>query len=95
VDISFGPARLAVFVDGCFWHRCPIHYIAPKGNGEWWSRKLATNVARDRRVDELMRNQGWTVLRFWEHDDPDAAADRVAAVVAAARPRTKDRREGP
>lgn len=67
-DILFPSARLAVFVDGCFWHGCPIHYTAPDSNSEFWRRKLQQNRDRDRRVTEQLETQGWTVLRVWEHD---------------------------
>jgi DNA mismatch endonuclease, patch repair protein len=84
-DIVFVGARVAVFVDGCFWHRCPVHGTDPKANGDWWARKLDANVARDRRNDQALRAHGWSVIRVWEHEAPDTAADRVAAVVKADR----------
>ncbi|MEP1123393.1 MAG: very short patch repair endonuclease [Ilumatobacter sp.] len=80
-DIVFGPAKVAVFVDGCFWHRCPEHGTRPKNNQEWWDQKLDANVARDRRVDAELREAGWEVIRFWEHEDPLEAAERTASVV--------------
>lgn len=67
-DILFPSVRLAVFVDGCFWHGCPVHYTAPETNSEFWRRKLCQNLSRDRRVTEELRKQGWTVLRVWEHE---------------------------
>ena len=84
VDIVFARARVAVFVDGCFWHRCPDHSTTPKANGEWWASKLEENVARDRRADIALRERGWTVLRIWEHEDPEVAANRVAVIVRRA-----------
>ncbi len=71
--------RVAVYVDGCFWHRCPpVHATAPpKNNAEWWSAKLTGNVARDRDTDARLAAAGWTVVRIWEHEDPVLAADRV------------------
>lgn len=78
-DIVFTRARIAVFVDGCFWHSCPDHATRPAHNAEWWSEKLAKNVARDRETDQRLTAAGWTVLRFWEHTDPVEAADAVAA----------------
>ncbi len=83
-DISFGPARVAVFVDGCFWHQCPVHATMPKANQAWWSTKLAENVARDRRTDAALRERGWTVVRIWEHEDPDEAASLISGIVRSA-----------
>lgn len=67
-DIVFAAARLAVFVDGCFWHGCPEHYTAPVANSEFWRMKLERNVSRDRSVDRTLATAGWKVLRFWEHE---------------------------
>lgn len=80
-DIIFPRARVAVLVDGCFWHRCPIHRSEPKANALFWHEKLDANVARDRDTDRRMAAAGWTVLRVWEHEAPLEAADRVEAVV--------------
>ena len=77
-DIVFPRARLAVFVDGCFWHSCPLHGSQPKSNGEWWRRKIRQNVERDHDTNERLRNLGWQVMRIWEHEDPETAADRIA-----------------
>ncbi|WP_420810603.1 DNA mismatch endonuclease Vsr [Jiangella asiatica] len=82
-DIVFRKAKLAVFVDGCFWHCCPEHGTKPKANAEWWATKLAANVQRDRAVDAELRAAGWAVIRVWEHEDVLAAADLVAANVKA------------
>lgn len=76
-DIVFTRPRVAVFVDGCFWHDCPIHGSSPKSNSEWWRNKLVANVTRDRDTDERLRAAGWTVVRVWEHEQPDAAADLI------------------
>lgn len=76
-DIVFGPAKVAVYVDGCFWHSCPEHGTRPKANAEWWERKLDRNQERDRETDCVLREHGWKVVRIWEHEDPVAAADRV------------------
>jgi DNA mismatch endonuclease, patch repair protein len=76
-DIVFTRARLAVFVDGCFWHRCPEHAASPTRNAEYWEAKFRLNVERDRRHDQALADAGWTVLRIWEHDAPGAAADLV------------------
>jgi DNA mismatch endonuclease (patch repair protein) len=82
-DIVFGPARVAVYVDGCFWHSCPEHGTRPKTNAGWWARKLDRNQQRDRETDRLLMTHGWTVIRVWEHEDPVAGADRIAATVRA------------
>lgn len=73
-DVVFTRRRIAVFVDGCFWHRCPEHAVQPKSNSEWWAQKLAGNVDRDRRADQCLTDTGWTVVRVWEHEDPIEAA---------------------
>jgi len=67
-DFVFGKARVAVFVDGCFWHGCPRHFNTPASNRAFWKKKLAANKARDRRVSRELRNLGWRVVRIWEHD---------------------------
>lgn len=74
VDIGWKTIRLAVYIDGCFWHGCPEHFIAPKSNGEWWQTKLQSNRQRDQRTNALLRHYGWTVLRFWEHEPPEEVA---------------------
>jgi DNA mismatch endonuclease (patch repair protein) len=76
-DIVFTRRRVVVFVDGCFWHGCPLHATEPKNNAEWWREKLAANMARDRRHDEELTSAGWTVLRIWEHENADVAIRRV------------------
>jgi DNA mismatch endonuclease (patch repair protein) len=80
-DLTFASSRVIVFVDGCFWHRCPEHKTAPKRNGAWWSAKLTRNVERDRETDAHLAELGWSVVRIWEHEDPECAADRVEAAV--------------
>lgn len=77
VDVCFTRVRVAVFVDGCFWHGCPEHQHMPKRNTDYWVPKLAANVERDRRVDLALAKDGWVVLRVWEHEDPMDAADLV------------------
>ena len=84
-DITFTRARIAVFVDGCFWHACPLHGSMPKRNGDWWAEKLKRNIARDRETDAHLTAIGWRVLRFWEHEDPDVAAEVVEQVVRTPR----------
>jgi DNA mismatch endonuclease (patch repair protein) len=85
-DIVFGPAKVAVFVDGCFWHGCPQHYRAPKTNEGYWEPKIAGNIARDRETDALLAEAGWLALRFWEHQPPAECAIAVMGALAARRP---------
>jgi DNA mismatch endonuclease, patch repair protein len=68
IDIAFPYKKIAIFVDGCFWHVCPIHSHLPKSNESYWLPKLKKNIERDRIVNEHLINEGWTVLRFWEHE---------------------------
>lgn len=86
MDIVFGPARVAVLVDGCFWHGCPEHATQPKANAEFWREKLRRNIERDRDTDEQLRCAGWLVIRVWEHEDATAAADRIETSVRQRRP---------
>ncbi|GHF45040.1 hypothetical protein GCM10010218_28170 [Streptomyces mashuensis] len=85
IDIAFPGVRVAVFLDGCFWHGCPQHATSPKANAEWWRQKLDRNMTRDRETTERLTEAGWTVLRFWEHEDPVTVAADIAAVVSSAR----------
>jgi DNA mismatch endonuclease (patch repair protein) len=89
-DIVFIRARVAVFVDGCFWHSCPTHSTYPKTNAMWWERKLTRNKQRDLHVNAVLAGLGWLVLRVWEHEvgggeqgDLKCAVARVQAVVRA------------
>lgn len=77
-DIVFGPARIAVYVDGCFWHSCPEHGTKPRSNADWWEQKLSRNRERDLETDRVLKSHGWGVVRIWEHEDPVSAADRIA-----------------
>jgi DNA mismatch endonuclease (patch repair protein) len=85
-DILFTRARVAVFVDGCFWHCCPDHGRKPGVNGGYWGPKLERNVARDRAADEALAAAGWTVIRVWEHEAPEAAAERIMAALRTTPP---------
>jgi DNA mismatch endonuclease (patch repair protein) len=85
-DVVFGPAKVAVFVDGCFWHVCPQHATSPKANAHWWREKLDRNRERDRDTDRLLREQGWLPVRVWEHEEMDEAAVRIAEIVRERRP---------
>ncbi|MDX2728375.1 very short patch repair endonuclease [Streptomyces sp. PA03-2a] len=81
IDIAFTRAKVAVMIDGCFWHGCPDHATQPKANSEWWRTKLDRNIARDLETTRHLLAAGWTVLRFWEHEPPVGVAERVAEVV--------------
>lgn len=81
IDVAFTRAKVAVLIDGCFWHGCPQHATQPKANAEWWREKLARNVARDLETTAHLNAQGWAVLRFWEHEAPEEVAVRVRAAV--------------
>jgi DNA mismatch endonuclease (patch repair protein) len=76
-DLVFPRLRIAVFVDGCFWHGCPTHCVYPKVNADWWMRKIHGNSRRDSETTAILGEQGWLVVRVWEHDDPDESAERV------------------
>ena len=90
-DIVFSRRRVAVFIDGCFWHGCPLHATVPKSNTDYWIPKLERNVERDRETDSLLIEAGWCVLRYWEHEEPSA----IAAAVAAAIHRSDHRQPAP
>lgn len=82
-DVAFTKRRVAVFVDGCFWHMCPDHGRVPKSNLEYWVPKLQANVERDARVSGVLEEHGWRVKRIWEHVDPRRAADEIEELVRA------------
>lgn len=81
VDITFPRAHVAVFLDGCFWHGCPSHGTWPKNNADWWRAKIEANIARDRDTDRRLEELGWRVIRVWEHESIDIAADRLKQVI--------------
>ena len=81
IDIAFTRAKVAVFVDGCFWHGCPEHGTQPRANADWWTQKLTTNQARDADTTALLEAAGWAVVRVWEHVEPAEAAQLVADTV--------------
>lgn len=85
VDILFPRERIAVFVDGCFWHGCPEHHTSAKTNAGYWSTKVETNRNRDAETTLALQSEGWLVLRFWEHIPASEAADAVHAAVAEVR----------
>ncbi len=73
-----------MFVDGCYWHGCPEHHTQPATNAEYWADKIARNIERDAETTDYLQQAGWTVLRFWEHEDPESVADQVQESVRAA-----------
>jgi DNA mismatch endonuclease (patch repair protein) len=93
-DMVFRPAKVAVFIDGCYWHGCPEHYIPPRTNPGYWSQKVAGNMARDRDTDRRLTEAGWEVLRFWEHESPEECASAVLRVVLERRRRLLERKLG-
>lgn len=83
-DFAFPPLRVVVFVDGCFWHCCPIHYRCPKSRVEFWDAKAKGNALRDAAVNELLQAKGWSVVRIWEHELwPAGHAAAIAKIIAA------------
>ncbi|MFI5678331.1 very short patch repair endonuclease [Streptomyces cellulosae] len=86
IDIVFTKVKIAIFLDGCFWHGCPEHATHPKVNAEWWRLKLDKNMARDRETSDHLRAAGWMVLRFWEHESVEEVARQIVDAVAARRP---------
>lgn len=88
-DMVFRPAKVAVFIDGCFWHGCPEHYVQPRTNADYWSAKIDGNRQRDADTDHRLRDAGWTVLRYWEHQLVEglveAIAEDIISTVNAAR----------
>jgi DNA mismatch endonuclease, patch repair protein len=82
-DLVFTRVRLAVFLDGCFWHGCPKHGSRPKANPAFWHAKIERNIERDAQTTARLREEGWTVLRIWEHQDLTAAAQEVATAYRA------------
>jgi DNA mismatch endonuclease (patch repair protein) len=80
-DMLFGRSKVAVFVDGCYWHSCPDHGTKPKANAEWWAEKLAANVSRDRDTDRRLAAVGWAVLRIWEHEEAESTAQKIDKLV--------------
>ena len=84
-DMVFPTSRVAVFVDGCFWHGCPAHHTVAKTNAEYWAAKVEGNRRRDAETNQTLLDQGWIVLRIWEHVAVDEACDLVVAAVAEAK----------
>lgn len=85
-DIVFTKLRVAVFVDGCFWHSCPVHGTSPRSNSNYWIPKLQRNTERDAVVNEALSQAGWRVIRVWEHEDVEVAAERIAFALSTREP---------
>lgn len=88
-DVVFSGLRVAVFIDGCFWHGCPLHATWPKENAEFWRAKILANQDRDRDTDERLRADGWEVVRIWSHELPKKAAERIATILAERKARNR------
>jgi DNA mismatch endonuclease (patch repair protein) len=84
-DVVFPRAKVAVLIDGCFWHACPVHATWPKANADWWKNKIEANRKRDADTNEALARAGWYVVRVWEHEPAPSAAGRVAAIVRSRR----------
>lgn len=84
-DIVFAGPRIAIFVDGCFWHGCETHYRPSTLNVDYWAEKLAHNRVRDQETNRLLEDRGWTVMRFWEHEPPVTVADAIERAVRGSR----------
>jgi DNA mismatch endonuclease (patch repair protein) len=82
-DIVFRTHKVCVFVDGCFWHRCPLHFVLPRANAAWWDEKVQATVDRDLRQMVALKARGWRVVRVWEHDITGASIERIVARVLA------------
>lgn len=86
-DIAWRGLKLAIFIDGCFWHGCPEHATRPAANAAWWAQKLEMNKARDRRTNGILTERGWTVRRYWEHEPPEAVAEDIVRLLDSLRER--------
>ena len=92
VDIAFPRARIAILIDGCFWHGCPEHGTMPRHNRDYWEPKIARNRARDQRQVQSLAEAGWQALRFWTHEQPDEISRRIGEAVAIGRRDRTNRR---
>lgn len=91
-DLVFPRLKVAVFIDGCFWHGCPTHHTVAITNASFWAEKVRRTRERDAETDERLRGAGWTVVRIWEHDPPEAAAELIQSAVRESRARLLDSR---
>lgn len=85
IDIAFTRDRVAVFMDGCFWHGCPEHGNSPASNTAWWTKKITNNQRRDADTTAQLTARGWAVLRYWEHEDPDSVVRKVSTTLGRRR----------
>ena len=86
-DIVIRPAKIALFMDGCFWHKCPLHWKPPKRHAAWWINKVESTARRDKETSDLLERLGWLVIRAWEHECPEVVADKVVQAVCQRHPR--------
>jgi len=94
-DIVFSRRRIAIFIDGCFWHQCPLHGTTPSANSDYWGPKLERNTERDLEVNRALAAAGWTTLRFWEHEDPVEVAETIVREWARTDPSRLSREGNP
>lgn len=83
-DIVFVKKKIAIFVDGCFWHKCPVCFQEPATRKEFWMKKIQSNIDRDKKVNEQLKCDGWTVIRIWEHEikkEPEEAVQKIIALL--------------
>ena len=83
-DIVFTKKKIAIFIDGCFWHKCPVCFQEPETRKEFWMKKIQSNIDRDKKVDMQLKNDGWTVIRIWEHEikkEPEKTVKRIIALL--------------
>lgn len=89
-DLVFISLRTVVFIDGCFWHKCPDHFVQPKTRAQFWLEKINGNVARDQRNNDILRSEGWKVVRIWEHEIKESLENAVGRVVAVLKEQEDD-----
>jgi len=89
-DLIYPSLKVAIFVDGCFWHRCPKHYQTPKSRASFWEKKIQGNVTRDQRNNELLQSDGWLVVRVWEHEIKESLTDTVKNISKILSSRSSD-----
>jgi DNA mismatch endonuclease (patch repair protein) len=83
-DIVFTKKKIAIFIDGCFWHKCPVCFQEPETRKDFWMKKIQSNIDRDKKVNEKLKHDGWTVIRIWEHEirkEPEKAVKKIIALL--------------